>query len=197
MEKFKVLVVEDDPNDLFFLEQELRRANIEWDLAKDGRAAQTMVEDWSKSWDAILLNLKLPFVDGDKIAHWCHRERPGLPIVIVSGAVSADMGPRIAGLGTVLICMKPFQNLQLLLNIMQSNRMAFIKGKSNRSWKTTTFGILTICSSLFDAGRLLLDNDPTTWPGAMHFTWIFGGLGLIFATARMDKFVELLKPAGK
>lgn len=197
MEKFRVLVVEDDANDLFFLEQELRRAGIEWDLAKDGLSAQVMVEDKSKSWDALLLNLKLPYVDGDKIAHWCHRERPGLPIVIVSGAVSPDMGKRIEGLGTVLICVKPFQNLQLLLNIMGSNRMAFLKGKSNRSWKTTTCGILTIAGSMADAARLLLDNDPTTWPGAMHFTWIVAGFGFIFATSRMDKFVDLIKPAGK
>jgi DNA-binding response OmpR family regulator len=194
MSTYKVLVVEDDPNDLFLLEAALRKEKLEFECVTCGRDAMALLADKSREFDALLLNLSLPDIGGEQIAYWCKRERPELPIAIVSGALDPAKSHQLALLGPVLICMKPFRDLELLMNIMQSRRTNYERGKGSRSWRTTFFGVLAIASSSLSVGWSLLDGDPSTNPDwSMHASICWVGLGLIFASDRLSGMAEGLK----
>ena len=98
-----ILQVEDDPNDIFFLQRAMKKAGVlnPIQVARDGQQAIDYLQGVGKFADRekfpfpclVLLDLKLPFVMGLEVLRWI-RKQPGraLPVVILTAsAEDADI----------------------------------------------------------------------------------------------------------
>ena len=95
--KKQILVVEDDENDVFFLQNAIKLAGIEIPVhvARDGRKALDYLDGMGAFADReqfplptlVLLDLKLPQVMGLEVLRWI-RQRPELhfPVIILSAS---------------------------------------------------------------------------------------------------------------
>lgn len=115
----QVLLVEDNPDDVFFLERALEKSGLGWSLrvVTDGQEALDYLSG-SKTFadraqhplpDLILLDLKLPYVSGFEVLGWI-REQPGLrglPVVILTSSPEERDQRRAAELGVRAYLLKP------------------------------------------------------------------------------------------
>ena len=94
-----ILQVEDDPNDIFFLQRAMKKAGVlnPIQVARDGQQAIDYLQGVEKFADRekfpfpclVLLDLKLPHVMGLDVLKWI-RQESGLSMVVVVLTASAD-----------------------------------------------------------------------------------------------------------
>jgi CheY-like chemotaxis protein len=94
-----ILQVEDDPNDIFFLQKALKKAEVPnpIQVAEDGQEAIDYLSGTGKFSDRqqfpmpslVLLDLKLPHVMGLDVLKWI-REVAGLTVVVIVMSASAE-----------------------------------------------------------------------------------------------------------
>jgi two-component system response regulator len=87
-----ILLVEDEPNDVFFMEQAMKKAGVvnPIQVASDGQQAIDYFKGACKFANReefplpclVLLDLKLPYVMGLDVLKWI-RQQPGLPVIVV------------------------------------------------------------------------------------------------------------------
>jgi CheY-like chemotaxis protein len=85
-QKPKVLIVDDEPFNLDYLEQELEELNYELITASNGREALDKIQ--SHSPDLVLLDLQMPVLDGFAVLAQlkADNELRNIPVIIVSAA---------------------------------------------------------------------------------------------------------------
>src|SRR5688572_19335100 len=99
-----ILQVEDDPNDVFFLQKAMNKVGVTNPIhvVSDGQEAIDYLKGNGKFFDRaifpfpclVLLDLKLPYVMGLEVLRWI-REQPwsNLPVIMLSAsAEDADIG---------------------------------------------------------------------------------------------------------
>jgi CheY-like chemotaxis protein len=94
-----ILQVEDDPNDVFFLQKAMKRMRVAnpVQIASDGQQAIDYLQGGGKFADRarfpfpslVLLDLKLPYVMGLEVLRWI-RERRGTDLTVVMMSASAQ-----------------------------------------------------------------------------------------------------------
>ena len=94
-----ILQVEDDPNDVFFLQRAMKKAGVSnpVHVACDGQQAIDYLKGAGKFADReqfplpslVLLDLKLPRVMGMEVLRWI-RQQPGTPLVVVMLTASGE-----------------------------------------------------------------------------------------------------------
>ncbi len=111
----RLLVVEDDPKIASFLVQGLKQAGFAVDHCRDGE--EGLVKARTISYDAAVLDVMLPKLDGLSLLETLRRERLNLPVLILSAKASVD--DRIRGLhaGGDDYLTKPFAFSELLARI--------------------------------------------------------------------------------
>src|SRR6185295_18830422 len=87
-----ILQVEDDPNDVFFLQRAMDRAGTAYriQVVTDGQQAIDYLQGSGKFSDRekypfpclVLLDLKLPYVMGLEVLKWI-RQQPGMALAVV------------------------------------------------------------------------------------------------------------------
>ena len=111
----RLLLVEDDEKLVRALERGLAREGYDVDVATtgDGGLALGSAEDY----DAILLDLMLPGLDGFELCHELRRRRRGTPVLMLTAL--ADVSDRIRGLdgGADDYLVKPFDFGELLARL--------------------------------------------------------------------------------
>ena len=96
-----ILQVEDDPNDVFFLQRAMKKAAVTnpIQIAPDGQQAIDYLQGSGKFADRgkfpfpclVLLDLKLPFVMGLDVLKWIRKERRmTLPVIMLSASAEND-----------------------------------------------------------------------------------------------------------
>ena len=115
MTKAKILLVDDEPFNIDYLEQELVDADYETISALNGQEALDCVE--SDPPDLILLDIMMPGETGLELTKSLRGEKRNVPILMLSAL--ADSDDRIAGLATGSddYLAKPFEPRELLLRI--------------------------------------------------------------------------------
>src|ERR1700730_11997547 len=111
----RVLVVEDDPKIAEDLKKGLREENHHVNLAFDGRTGLELAT--SLEFDAIVLELVLPVIDGFEVAHRlqeCHNQTPIL--ALTEHDAIADI-TRVLDLGAGDFLTKPFSFLEFLVRL--------------------------------------------------------------------------------
>jgi len=117
------LLVEDDPNDVLMLELEFQRipAHIRLVSVHDGSEAMQYLQGLGKFIDAkkyphpdvILLDLKMPRINGFEFLEWLRTKSPGqcrfIPVVIMSSSALREDVDRAYSLGANSYLVKPVQ----------------------------------------------------------------------------------------
>jgi two-component system OmpR family response regulator len=129
----RVLVIEDDPDLRRVLEQALREEGYAVDAAPDGRTGLYEAVTWD--YDALILDLMLPGLDGWQVLAALRKEHRALPVLILT---ARDAVPdRVRGLdsGADDYMVKPFVLSELLARLR-----ALIRRAAGRAHPILDFG---------------------------------------------------------
>lgn len=117
MNKWKILIVEDEKNIASLIEYNLKNAGLSGTIAPSGEEALTLLG--KNAYDLALLDVMLPGIDGYEV---CRRIRqseknPGMPVIMLTA--KAEEIDRIVGLelGADDYLTKPFSPRELVLRI--------------------------------------------------------------------------------
>ena len=130
----KILIIEDEKNLARFVELELKHEGYETEVHFNGRTGleAALAEDW----DAILLDLMLPELNGLEV---CRRVRQvkNTPIIMMTARDSVI--DRVSGLdhGADDYTVKPFAIEELLARLRALLRRISIEGENNTAKQTT------------------------------------------------------------
>lgn len=115
MNKITVLVIEDEEKVAASIKQWLEETGYRVDVAPDGAVGRHLAVN--NQYDAVLLDLNLPFVHGLEVCKWIRDQRPHVPIILVTALESIEdkMAGFEAGADDYLV--KPFDFRELNMRI--------------------------------------------------------------------------------
>ncbi len=102
----RVLVVDDEKNIRLTLTQSLRALELETDAAMNGEEALSKIQ--REPYDLMLLDLRMPGMDGMEVLRRARQLRPELPVVILTAYGSVESAVEAMKLGAVDFLQKPF-----------------------------------------------------------------------------------------
>jgi DNA-binding response OmpR family regulator len=116
----RILIVEDEPNVLAFIEQGLKEEGYAVDAAADGELALDFAQTYP--YDIIILDVLLPKVDGRRVAQTLRAQGIRTPIIMLTAL--DDIDDKVAGLdsGANDYLVKPFVFRELLARIRAQTR---------------------------------------------------------------------------
>ncbi len=108
-----VLVIEDDPDIQFFLEEALRDGGLEPVIAGSGEEAVTLLKAFRSKYAALITDIKLlGRIDGWHVARAAREVNPEFPVVYITGASPQDWP--MWGVANSVLLTKPFTSEQLV-----------------------------------------------------------------------------------
>lgn len=115
MNNLKILIVEDEPSVLQFIEQGLKENNFEVDIAYDGICGEKLA--LSKKYDIIVLDIIIPFLNGLELCKKIRSQNNEVKILMLTalGSINDKLEGFLAGADDYLV--KPFDFLELLARI--------------------------------------------------------------------------------
>lgn len=111
----RILLVEDEETLALGLEFNLTDEGYFVDWAKDGKQALEFFK--TKSYDLIILDIMLPYLDGFEIAKQIRLKSPQMPILMLTARASSEDKVKGLELGADDYMTKPFHLEELLLRI--------------------------------------------------------------------------------
>jgi DNA-binding response OmpR family regulator len=117
-----ILVVEDEPGIVDFVQRGLRRQGFEVAAAADGVSG--LQQALEPEVELVVLDLMLPRLSGTEVLRTLHAQRPELPVIVLTARDEVE--ERIAGLdgGAVDYLVKPFAVGELAARIRAQLRTA-------------------------------------------------------------------------
>ena len=117
MAKNKILIVDDEPDVLSFLERILRAEDFEVFSAYDGIGALDMVS--TEQPDIILLDIMMPMMSGYEVCEQVksNPQTKHIPVICISSAHTPDARSHSMRVGAVDLITKPFLPAELLAQI--------------------------------------------------------------------------------
>jgi len=117
-----ILVVEDEPGIVDFIERGLQRAGFEVCSTMDGTVG--LAQALEPIVELVILDLMLPGISGDEILSHLSARRPDLPVIVLTARSGVD--DRIEGLnaGAVDYLVKPFSLDELVARVRAQLRSA-------------------------------------------------------------------------
>lgn len=118
----RILVIEDEPGIVDFLERGLRSYGFEVESAADGvSGAERALQE---PFDLVVLDLMLPLRSGMEVLHELHEAKPALPVIVLTAR--GEVQDRVAGLdaGAIDYLTKPFSLTELAARIRAQLRSA-------------------------------------------------------------------------
>jgi DNA-binding response OmpR family regulator len=108
-----VLVIEDDPDIQFFLEEALRDGGFEAAIAGSGEEAVTLLKAFRSNYAAVITDIKLlGRLDGWHVARAAREVDPAFPVVYITGAAPQEWP--MWGVPDSVLLTKPFGPEQLV-----------------------------------------------------------------------------------
>jgi two-component system OmpR family response regulator len=146
----RVLVVEDEPNLLRQLRSALEGAGYAVDTASDGEDGHYLGS--TESYDAVVLDLGLPEVDGLTVLDRWRKAGLAMPVLVLTARDS--WSDKVAGLdaGADDYLAKPFQTEELIARLR-----ALIRRAAGQATSELTAGGVRLDSR---SGRVTLDGEP-------------------------------------
>jgi DNA-binding response OmpR family regulator len=117
MSQYSILVVDDEPDVVAFLERTLRADGFEVLSAYDGIAALDMAS--TDKPDMIILDIMMPMMSGYEVCEQL-KSNPStqhIPVMCLSSAHSADARAKTIRAGAVNLVTKPFMPAELLAQV--------------------------------------------------------------------------------
>jgi DNA-binding response OmpR family regulator len=104
----RVLVIDDQEPVLELARELLGRAGYEVETALGGRLGLACFEVDPTRFDAVLLDLAMPELDGEQVGRAIRARRGDLPLLLVSGFAADPASERLAGLRPAAFLRKPY-----------------------------------------------------------------------------------------
>jgi DNA-binding NtrC family response regulator len=118
MEKFRVLVVDDEPDFLETIIKRLKRRNITAFGVDSGKKALDMVEN--EPIDVVVLDVLMPGMDGIETLKIMKKKKPFIEVIILTGHASVESGLQGMQFGAFDYVMKPADIDELLVKIREA-----------------------------------------------------------------------------
>lgn len=125
----RVMVVDDDPDMLALLEESLRDEGYLVSSASDTLSA--MIHLLGRPVDVLVLDWKMPDLDGFVLLDSVRRSLPGLPVIFITAHNHPDIHRKALAFGAFSFLAKPFP-VRLLLAEIQGALMSDTRGKDKR-----------------------------------------------------------------
>jgi PAS domain S-box-containing protein len=77
----KILVAEDDSSNFSLISEVLKHTNVELIRARDGKEALQLFEEHRGSLDLVLMDIRMPEIDGYQCTRIIKEKEPGLPVI--------------------------------------------------------------------------------------------------------------------
>ncbi|MBI4859130.1 MAG: response regulator [Candidatus Riflebacteria bacterium] len=139
----KVLLVDDEEEFVEALAERMTSRGIQVDTARDGKEAVDKQEE--KDYDAIILDLSMPGMDGLETMKQLLLKNPDLQIILLTGHASLEKGVEAVKAGAVSFLEKPadLNKLMELIKEAKAQKMLLVEERMeekmkellrNRSW---------------------------------------------------------------
>lgn len=125
MEKFRVLIVDDEEDFVDTIVKRLRANGLEANGVTSGKEALALLND--KEFDVCVLDVKMPAMDGIETLSEMKKKSPALEVVMLTGHGSVESGIRGLQLGAYDYVMKPVPFADLLNKIVQAYERKMIE----------------------------------------------------------------------
>jgi DNA-binding NtrC family response regulator len=112
-----ILVVDDEANLRATLSLILKRAGYETHAVANGRDAIGLITEFQ--FDLVLLDLKMPGIDGMQLLHQLHRLYPALPVLILTSNTSLESAVQAIRSGALGYMLKPIEPEQIIHRIQE------------------------------------------------------------------------------
>jgi DNA-binding NtrC family response regulator len=113
-----VLIVDDEKNILITLSRALKLEGYEVDVAGSGKLGLERAK--AKSYDAILLDVQLPDIDGLEVLRQIHADREDVPVLVMSGHGTIDTAVAATRSGAHDFLEKPIGSERLLVSLSRA-----------------------------------------------------------------------------
>jgi len=137
MKKFaaNVLLIDDEQQFLKVLEERLETRGLKVNTATSGEDALTLVDD--RNFDAIVLDLAMPGIDGIETLKLLKEKNPDLEIIMLTGHATVQKGIEAMKLGAEDFLEKPVDLSVLLERISEAKnkRILILEEKSQEAIK--------------------------------------------------------------
>jgi CheY-like chemotaxis protein len=111
MTRRRVLLIEDNADHLAILERRLRAEGVEPVGART--AEEAIARAAETPFDAAILDMKLPDMDGVTVLERLLTARPALPVLVLSAAAFGETRERALALGARAALLKPVSRAEL------------------------------------------------------------------------------------
>ncbi len=118
MEKFKMLVVDDETDFLETIVKRLKARNIEVTGAESGYQALELMG--RQDFDVVILDVKMPGMDGIETLREMKKKKPLTEVIMLTGHASVESGIQGMQLGAFDYVMKPVALDELLEKVRQA-----------------------------------------------------------------------------
>jgi two-component system, NtrC family, response regulator AtoC len=111
----RVLIVDDEKNIRESLQRLLELEGIGSAAAVDGRAGQALLSE--DSFDAVILDLKMPVMDGQALLEWIRAGGMRTPVIMISALGDVNDAVKALKAGANDYLLKPFDPTELVLKV--------------------------------------------------------------------------------
>jgi DNA-binding NtrC family response regulator len=135
MEKIKVLLVDDEGDFTTVLSERMESRGLEVDVASSGADGVALVRD--RAYDAVLLDLAMPGMDGIETLKRMIAENGDLQVILLSGRVTVRSGVEAISSGAIDVIEKPADLDTILKKISEAraNRVILTEKKAEETIK--------------------------------------------------------------
>ncbi|MGH7288022.1 MAG: response regulator, partial [Myxococcota bacterium] len=109
-----LLVIDDDEPMLRLAQLFLEDAGFEVTAACGGHAALAAFQGASQRFDGVVLDLSMPDVGGERVLEEIRRQRPELPVIVMSGYAEDKARDRLGAGPHTSFLHKPFEPEELI-----------------------------------------------------------------------------------
>jgi DNA-binding NtrC family response regulator len=117
MDEKRVLIIDDEPLIRRSMADYLTECGYEASTAADG--AEGLAKARSGQFHVVLVDLRMPHVDGLEVITTLHAEQPGLPVIVTSGAGVLNDAVEAMRQGAWDYITKPVQDIDEILVVIE------------------------------------------------------------------------------
>ena len=125
MEKFRVLIVDDEDDFVETIVKRLKGKGLEVEGAHSGKEALRILD--TRDFDVCVLDVKMPGMDGIEALAEMKKKRPLMEVIMLTGHGSLELGVRGLQLGAYHYIMKPVPFADLLEKIVSAYERKIIQ----------------------------------------------------------------------
>ena len=171
-EKANILIIDDEETIRDSCSQALRKDGYTVKTAQDGSEGLELFK--KELFHAVLLDLKLPGIDGIQVLGELKQENPDTPVIIITGYASVESAVETMRLGAFDYMTKPFNDNELRARVRVAERIVRIQSSLARTVEElrqaldlvdTLQGSISVCSSCG-----LIEGDDGSWHRVSDFT---------------------------